>query len=64
MTKDISDTIKLFDSCFDTAHQRMLESLKEDTKMQLFYILKLLDYKKDTIRELFTSSGQIAAGNQ
>jgi len=42
----------------------MLESLKEDTKMQLYYILKLLDYKKDTIRELFTTSGQVGSGNQ
>lgn len=41
----------------------MLDSLAEDTKMQLYYILKLLDYKKDTIKELFTSSGQVAAGN-
>ena len=31
--------------------------MEEDSKMQLLYILRLLEVKKDEIKEIFTSSG-------
>lgn len=34
----------------------MLKSLKNDTAMQLYYVLELLDLKKEDIKTLFTSS--------
>ena len=57
MTKDITVTIRLFDGYFKTAHQRVLDSMEEDSKMQMLYILKLLEVKKQEIKEIFTSQG-------
>lgn len=61
MCRDIESTVKLHDMSFKAAHSKHLESMKEDSKMQLYYILKLLELKKDDVKELFTSSGQTAA---
>ena len=54
LAQDVVKTIELFEATIKTGHMDLLEKLGNDPAMQYYYIEKLLELKREDVKNLFT----------